>query len=254
MDAITTSGSTQLAPADSMRGEWSRFFTFLKKPVLPGRAARPQLSSVKAILRMLGLDLIVMSVLLGTAFAVMAAGVEIPKTAISTMKMTPELAFMAIVFAPIAEEIAFRSWLSGRSGHIAALLLVFGVGGALAASGMTNSPETVNVKAIGAAAALLVGAVAVLWALRRRDAMGWFQKLFPLFYWFSAVLFAGIHLLNFSVENMVTILPLILPQFAIGLVLGYLRVNYGLWSSMLLHMLHNTAFITLVALAGTAGA
>jgi len=34
--------------------------------------------------------------------------------------------------------------------------------------------------------------------------------------------------------------------------LGYLRVRYGLWSSILLHMLHNGAFISLVLLAGSA--
>ncbi|QPC98439.1 CPBP family glutamic-type intramembrane protease [Qipengyuania soli] len=253
MEAITTSGQAHLAPANSLRGEWSRFFAFLKRPTLPDRAAPMQQSSFIAVGRMLVLDLIIMVVLLGAAFGVMALGVNIPKTAISGMDMTPQLAFAAIVFAPVAEEIAFRSWLSGRPGHVLFIILALVALAIVGASGAASAQQ-VNPVTGGIALVVFLAGLVGLWVLRGRDAMGWFQKLFPLFYWFSAIAFAGIHLLNFSVENMATILPLVLPQFVIGLVLGYLRVNYGLWSNIMLHMLHNAAFITLVAVAGSAGA
>lgn len=251
MEAITTSGETQVTPANSMRGEWSRFFTFLRRPTLPERAAPMQFASVVAVGRMLALDMIVMSLLLGTAFAVMAFGVDIPKTAISGMEMTPGLAFAAIVFAPIAEEIAFRSWLSGRPGHVAFIVLSIA---AIAVIGLSGTAQVLDINPVTGllALALFLAGIVSTFVLRRRGAMGWFQKAFPFFYWFSALAFASIHLLNFSVENMAAILPLVLPQFAIGLVLGYLRVNYGLWTSILLHMLHNGAFIGLVAAAGSA--
>ena len=45
----------------------------------------------------------------------------------------------------------------------------------------------------------------------------------------------------------------VLPQFVIGAILGYTRVTYGLWASILLHALHNGAFISLVLLASSAG-
>ena len=252
MEAITTSGQAQLAPANSLRGEWSRFFAFLKWPTLPDRAVPMQAAGFVAVMRMLALDLLVMSVLLGTAFAVIALGVDIPETAIAGMEMTAGLAFAAIVVAPLAEEIGFRSWLSGRPGHvlfIVATLVAVGIVGASLTTGMQSVDP---VKGIIALVIFLAGLVAT-WVLRQRGAMGWFRKAFPLFYWFSALAFASIHLLNFSVENMLAILPLVLPQFVIGLVLGYLRVNYGLWSSILLHILHNAAFISLVAIAGAAG-
>ena len=38
----------------------------------------------------------------------------------------------------------------------------------------------------------------------------------------------------------------------IGAILGYTRVTYGLWASILLHALHNGAFISLVLLASSA--
>ena len=50
-----------------------------------------------------------------------------------------------------------------------------------------------------------------------------------------------------------SLLPLVLPQFVIGAILGYTRVTYGLWASILLHALHNGAFISLVLLASSAG-
>ncbi|MEZ5681384.1 MAG: CPBP family glutamic-type intramembrane protease [Erythrobacter sp.] len=234
-----------------MKEQWADFFAFLRRPILPDRAAPMQAASLVAVGRMLILDMVVMSVLLGTAFAVMAFGVDIPETAISGMEMTPQLAFAAVIFAPIAEEIAFRSWLSGRPGHVAFILLTLAALAMIGLSGAASAQEVNPVTGLIALVVFLAGVVSTF-VLRRHDAMGWFQKLFPLFYWLSAVLFAGIHLLNFSVENMAAILPLVLPQFAIGLVLGYLRVNYGLWTSILLHMLHNAAFIGLVAAAGSA--
>jgi membrane protease YdiL (CAAX protease family) len=47
-------------------------------------------------------------------------------------------------------------------------------------------------------------------------------------------------------------LPLTLPQFFLALILGYLRVNHGLWASMTFHALHNCVFIGLVLVAGGA--
>ncbi|MBL4718020.1 MAG: CPBP family intramembrane metalloprotease, partial [Erythrobacter sp.] len=72
-------------------------------------------------------------------------------------------------------------------------------------------------------------------------------------FWLSTLAFASVHLFNFPAEDMAMALPLVLPQFATGTMLGYLRVHYGLWASVLLHLLHNGAFISLVLLAGSAG-
>ena len=45
-------------------------------------------------------------------------------------------------------------------------------------------------------------------------------------------------------------LPFTLPQFVVGLMLGHVRVRYGLWASVLLHAAHNSLFVLLL-LAGT---
>ena len=253
MDAITTSGTNIPAPANSLRGEWARFGAFLKRPTLPDRAPMPRASSLVAVLRMLLLDFAVMAVLLAIAGLVMASGVALPETALAGMDMTIQLAFAAIVFAPLVEEIFFRGWLSGRIGHILGVIILGGGAFALAqaASGALNGDMQDGgaiASGVGMIAALIAVPLAVF-ILRKHDAMGWFQRIFPLFFWLSTLAFSLVHIFNFEQDQMVAALPLVLPQFVVGAVLGYVRVNYGLWASVLLHMLHNGAFIGMVALA-----
>ncbi|QKG72252.1 CPBP family intramembrane glutamic endopeptidase [Erythrobacter mangrovi] len=248
MDAITTSGSTEVAHANTLRGEWARFGSFLKRPVLPERAPLPNLTSLAAVWRLLVLDLLIMSMLLAAGALASAAGVELPETALAGMELSPGLILAAVVFAPLGEELLFRSWLSGRPGHMLAFLALLG-GGTATALAVAGRDQAYYLTA--ATITLLLTALA-LYLLRRRNALRWFARIFPIAFWLSALLFASAHLFNFSEENLLALAPLVLPQFAIGLVLGYARVNYGLWSSMLLHLLHNGAFISLVLLASSA--
>jgi hypothetical protein len=85
-------------------------------------------------------------------------------------------------------------------------------------------------------------ALLALYFGRRRDAIGWFQQHFRWFYYLSALLFAAMHLMNFAAASP-TLLPLVLPQLVLGLILGYLRVERGLATSIALHMLHNGLFV-----------
>lgn len=249
MDAITTSGSTEVVHATTLRGEWARFGSFLRRPVLPERAPLPSLSNLAATGRLLVLDLIIMLILLAIGSLASASGIELPETALAGMELGPGLILAAVIVAPLGEEIAFRSWLSGRPGHLLALILVLG-GGASAALAVAGREQAYYLAATGVT--LLLAALAIF-ALRRRGAMGWFTRIFPVVFWISALLFASAHLFNFAEGNLLALAPLVLPQFATGLVLGYVRVNYGLWSSMLIHVLHNSAFIGLVLLANGAG-
>ena len=78
-------------------------------------------------------------------------------------------------------------------------------------------------------------------------ALGW-----PALFWLSTLGFSLVHLTNFPADQLATALPLVLPQFVTGTILGYARVHYGLWASVLLHMLHNGAIIALVLAASSA--
>jgi len=226
--------------------EWRSFARFLRNPVLPDRAHISLKGSSRALPPLFVLDMGLMVVVLGGIALATAAGLKLPEHMLNELALSPMLMGFIVIGAPIAEETLFRGWLSGRPGHILAVLFLLAGGAALV---LANAPV---LKVAGAAAGVLLAAVA-LFSLRGRGALGWFQRHFRWFYYASALLFAGMHLTNFAEGGGVspTFLPLVLPQLVLALILGYLRVNRGLFTGAALHMLHNAVFAALM-LAGTA--
>ena len=220
--------------------EWRSFARFLRQPTLPGRADISLKGSARALVPLFALDMLLMALVLGAIGVAAAMGLKLPEHMLDELALSPVLIGFIVVGAPIAEETLFRGWLSGRPGHIAAVLLLLVGGGAfLFASGPVA-------KVAGAAAALLLAGVA-LFVWRKRPALAWFQRHFRWFYGASALLFAGMHLTNFAGQGASpAMLPLVLPQFVLALILGYLRVHRGLATGMALHMLHNSVFAGLM--------
>ncbi len=228
---------------------WQGFFAFLGRPVLPERVQGVGFSGLGSVARLFALDLLLMTLLLGGIAGLAALGIELPQHALEQLALGPELLVFILIGAPVAEEILFRGWLSGRPGHVFALLALI-AGGAIAfvAAKSLAAPES-GFAALAVVALAAAGAVLSLWFGRRRTAWPWFQRRFRWFYFASALAFAGIHLFNFGQGASAATLPLVLPQFVLGLILGYIRVIHGLWASVLLHALHNAVFIGIVLAA-----
>lgn len=248
-----TSVSTTLPARESLRQEWASYLSFVRSPGLPASAGISPSGGLAAILRILVLDLAFMSVLLAMAAIAMAVGLDLPETALAGLEIDWQLALMVVVLAPVAEEFIFRGWLSGRPGHVLALAIIFAGGFAamMFAEATTGSEAHASV-ALAFGGALILSLI-TLFVLRKRPAMGWFRAIFPAFFWFSTLAFASVHLLNFEEGDVASLLPLVLPQFILGTMLGYLRVNYGLWSAIMLHAMHNGLIIAVVLIAGTNG-
>lgn len=71
------------------------------------------------------------------------------------------------------------------------------------------------------------------------------SRLFPLvFYTFTAV-FGFYHITNFSLSTEIILLSplLVSPQLCIGLILGYVRVRFGLLWAMAMHASYNAVLI-----------
>ncbi|WP_095011408.1 type II CAAX prenyl endopeptidase Rce1 family protein [Tsuneonella mangrovi] len=251
MDGQPTRAGIGPTIPSAILSEWRRLGGFLRNPVLPDSATLRPSTAIKTLAPLYLLDMILMALLIGAMFTAKAMGIKLPEHMLSDMKLGPELLAYIIVLAPIGEETLFRSWLSGRAGHWIALALIL-LGGALTAalapghSGPNGLPVTLGIPLLTLAAALTV-----LWAKRGRPPLGWYQRHFRWFFYLSAAAFASIHLMNFvGVAHPVLLLPLVLPQLILGLLLGYLRVNRGLWASCLMHMLHNALFIGLILATG----
>lgn len=231
--------------------EWRAFFRFLRQPSLPNRADISLAATARALLPLFALDMLMMIIVLGAIGAAMALGFKLPDHMLGEMPITAGLIVLIVVGAPIAEEILFRGWLSGRLGHfLATIVSGLGAGFLLTASQLRvqERPEWATLAWIGAGTLLV--AASIVFLLRRRSAARWFQRHFAWFFYASALLFAAVHLTNFAAAGASpALLALVMPQFALALILGYLRVRRGLMAGAALHMLHNAMFAA-VMIAG----
>lgn len=159
-------------------------------------------------------------------------------------RMTWRLALLAVVFAPVYEELLLRAGLR-RSDYT----LFFGP--PLMLFGSTRG-DTWNLIAAGLGViALLAYALHRRWLHRHgpaRIAAGRrFVRHYPLVFWSYAIAFALLHLGNYRLESAHTwlLLPMVLPQLLVGSIAGYLRLRDGLRSSWLLHLLNNAVAVGL---------
>jgi hypothetical protein len=150
--------------------------------------------------------------------------------------------FLALIWAPIVEELVFRFGLR-RPIHalwlVPVLTLVF-------LNGMQWW-----------AGSLLGASVLTLWWLGRWNVMprvwAWpwlraYCRYFPWVMHASVLAFAALHLHNFQFEQMAwwMMMVLVLPQWVTGQVLAWMRVERGIGTAMLLHALFNAGPLAVV--------
>lgn len=231
---------------------WRRVAHFAARPRLPERISGLTRASVVATLKLYALDMVLMGLVLCVFLAVEIAGVELPSNELEAIDLGPVTIALIVLGAPLGEEIAFRGWLSGRPGALWPITLLAIVLVGSAAFGERMGPAVQAVFVLGGIG--LAGALAYIW--HARPPHRWFARAFPVFFWLSALAFAAIHLGNYA-ETEKMLWPLVIPQFLAGILFAYARVHYGLWSSIVLHILHNATLVALVlaggAIAGGAG-
>ena len=158
------------------------------------------------------------------------------------------LFILAVVFAPVLEESVFRAGLRGIRYTLfvgpALIVLVF--------SALNRG-------------ALLVACALALFALATAAVVRWqrstqpgapfatarqFVQRYAWVFWGYAALFALVHIGNYSGGGPRGVIAplLVLPQFLVGAVAGYLRLHDGLRSSVLLHAANNAVAVGLTVL------
>jgi hypothetical protein len=139
-------------------------------------------------------------------------------------EMEPVLIFLfAVIVAPLFEEVMFRLILKFRSNFL--ILWSIHIGVALHLSQKRSLLKTAR----------------KVW-----------DKFYGWIFYFMAVAFGLMHIMNFEPSlNIYLLAPiLVAPQILIGINLGYLRVRFGLIWSILFHALYNGILMSIALLTG----
>jgi len=139
-------------------------------------------------------------------------------------EMEPVLIFFfAVIVAPLFEEVMFRLILKFRSNFLILWSIHIGV-------------------------ALHLGQKRSLLKTARKV----WDKFYRWIFYFMAVAFGLMHIMNFEPSlNIYLLAPiLVAPQILIGINLGYLRIRFGLIWSILFHALYNGILMSIALLTG----
>ena len=255
MTTLSTSLADSPLPPATLIKEWSRFGAFLTRPVLPQQRGGERNGFV-AVGRLLGLDMIIMLLFVLALSAAGAFGFELPENVNNQLGLTLVAITLVVIVAPLGEELVFRSWLAGHPAVLAAAAICLVGFGLIPFVAILSAPDG-NLPLWAHFSPVIAGlaAVAAAIALRKAEVPRLFARGFPFFFWFSVIGFALVHIANYSEGFTWVVLPLVLPQFALGTMLGYLRVHYGLIHAIALHAIHNAILFSLAmigqSVAGT---
>lgn len=147
----------------------------------------------------------------------------------------PEFMLGAVLIAPLTEELVFRAQLRRFSASLFFIAFIFG----LLLSALTGTRWALLISPVLFVLFFSIYRLTLGYSLTSK--FTFWRRLFPLHFYLTAVCFALVHLGNF--EKGISLLPLglfyTLPQLAIGLVLGYTRMNYGFRYAVYLHSIYN---------------
>ncbi len=169
----------------------------------------------------------------------------IMSTKLKSIQLLEELGILygvALVtfFGPLVEEIAFRLALTTNKLAIISSLstLVFFLSGPVFYIDDTLA-YLVRVVSSG-----LFGVV-VYWFIHPENTEAFFKRHQNYLLVITSTLFAGVHISNFHPiqYEIIFLYPIyVLPQFFMGLILGWLRIQYGFLWAVLFHVLVNGLF------------
>lgn len=238
--------SSSVPAANSLPGEWARYLTFMRSPRLPDAAGGVSRAGLAGVAQLWTLDIIAMAALVGCAALAAAAGLDFPENRLERVEFGASAVFLLVIAAPVAEEIVFRGWLSGRPGHVAAVAAL-AAGFAIMALAARSQVAGAGWGGLAAFAFFIGAAIVLAWRVQAGP-WRWFGQAFPLLFWASTLAFALIHLFNYQGGALARLLPLVVPQLVGGTMFAYARVAHGLWASVLLHIAHNCTAVGLVLL------
>lgn len=209
------------------------YLRFLRSPNLndpPVAVSAPQ--AAKSILRLYSVHLVAMLIVLSLLSLIPA--IQDSNNLLDSAEDLPVwyLPFAAVVMAPLLEESIFRLPLR-------AFWINLFISAALIALGALGAVSNPSILLLLLACAILVAVYAKDKGSRLNTLQAFYNRFSFIIFYAIAILFGAAHIANYDPEVWKFLPVLVLPQVVIGLLLGFVRLRYGLTWSILLHALHN---------------
>lgn len=192
-----------------------RFFIFLRKPNLKTYKSLPTSQKFATILILLVLNLIFVRIWF-LIFSLFCKDPELFSMKISLVEMGfQKLLLLGCLIAPFMEEFIFRFPLKYKRNYI---FLLFS---SMFISRYDNKANNYKIKRF-------------------------YRINFGIFFYFMALFFAIVHFSNYNhTQELLLYLPfLVLSQFFIGLILGFVRIKFGFLWAVFYHALYNFILFT----------
>jgi len=224
------------------------FYQFLKKPSFL-KKQRDKKVLVKDFAALFFLSLFFSTLLVAVFYLLLHFNLIKEHEGIDLLKQYGVLGTLAIacLFAPLLEELFFRWHLRDLHGSI---YFVF-----LSMAGLIVSQIDRPLIQFGLVIGALLLAVLVIEFLKKRRkiyAIKLWKKSYPFLFYYTAIVFGLIHLSNYEDLTIAdpSFLIYIASQTFGGLSLGYLRIKYGLFYSILFHACFNLVAFSLAIAFG----
>lgn len=203
------------------------FLSFLKKPTDKVDLPISIPSKFKIVLTFFVIELPVMLVLilimggLESAHIINTENHAIEKL-FKTMSTTA-IFFLVVIIAPLVEELIFRLYLRYETNLL--------IGTSIRFSHLFLDREKA--------------------AQFDLDLNSKWSRFYPKIFYFSALLFGLVHLVNYEISPTILLFSpiLVAPQIVLGLIIGFLRLRYGFWTGFMMHSFHNL-FIMCISIIG----
>ncbi|MTG97665.1 MULTISPECIES: type II CAAX prenyl endopeptidase Rce1 family protein [Myroides] len=221
------------------------FFLFAKKPNLQGVVLSPQYKLFNT-LKLWGLCLFSIVALQQILDLVL----DIPEPdlielVLNELGVVPFILF-AVVIGPFIEELSFRLPMRFKPSY---LFIGFILTSAYFLFSVDKLNETVA-NGLSIVTLCLFVVLTYLIGKKKEVLKKLYTTYFSYIFYLLTLIFGFIHITNFEeITSRILILsPLIVfPQFALGIMMGYVRIRYGFWYSFLFHLINN-GFAVLVLL------
>lgn len=223
---------------------WREFFDFLRNPRLPATRMAFGRTAIAQVGILLLLDWIVVFLFLAAALTAESAGIELPQEIEEDWTVFQTILFVVILTPPL-EELIFRAGLTGQRRAIALSispwLFVATLIGLVLIAGPIDPPIAVM---LGLA---WIAATAAVMAFQRGGQLvsDRYRRLFPTAFWVTSGVFGFMHVFNYEDPMQLAVLLMVIPQFTGGMMLGYVRVKYGMWANIAQHVLFNAVAVAL---------